>query len=208
MWHCCGLLVAQIWQTEDRPTCGPDHHATCARCGPGLSRHNVALWVEEVLCLYREEHQNFHSSPSTAQTHRLLIMDKEQLPPPYPGPPLVQTNIPYQMPQVSYQSQQIPVATYNPPPQQMTVMASSVTQTIQPSGMASTVVYNQQPVMPTVTQTFQPAPAQVTVVIPPRLTEVPGQMKCPYCQQQIVTETTYISGLMVWVICGSLGILG
>ncbi|XP_048051992.1 lipopolysaccharide-induced tumor necrosis factor-alpha factor homolog isoform X2 [Megalobrama amblycephala] len=157
-------------------------------------------------------------------------MDKEQFPPPYPGPPLVHTNVPYQMPQVSYQSQQIPVATYNPPPSQTTVMASSVTQTIQSSGMAPAamtsstvtqtvqssnmpavgpmVVYNQQPVMSTVIQTVQPAPAQVTVVIPPRLTEVPGQIKCPYCQQQIVTETTYINGMMVWVICGSLGILG
>ncbi|ROL52031.1 hypothetical protein DPX16_23523 [Anabarilius grahami] len=54
----------------------------------------------------------------------------------------------------------VPVAIYNPPPPQTTVMASSVTQTIQSSGMAPTVVYNQQPVMPTVIQTVQPAPAQ------------------------------------------------
>ncbi|XP_051757228.1 lipopolysaccharide-induced tumor necrosis factor-alpha factor homolog isoform X3 [Ctenopharyngodon idella] len=131
-------------------------------------------------------------------------MDKGQFPPPYPGPPMVQTNTPYQMPQVSYQSQQTPVVTYNPPPPQTTVMTSSMPQTIQPSVMAPTVVYNQQPV----TQTVQPTPSQVTVVIPPRLTEVPGQMNCPHCQQQIVTETRHINGMLVWVICGSLGILG
>ncbi|XP_048051996.1 lipopolysaccharide-induced tumor necrosis factor-alpha factor homolog [Megalobrama amblycephala] len=134
-------------------------------------------------------------------------MDKEQFPPPYPGPPMVQNNVTYQMPQVSYQSQQIPVATYNPPPPQTTVVTSNIQMT-QPSGMGPTTVYNQQPVMSTVPQTVQSAPAQVTVVIPPRLTEVPGQMKCPHCQQQVVTETTYINGMMVWVICGSLGILG
>ncbi|XP_056090315.1 lipopolysaccharide-induced tumor necrosis factor-alpha factor homolog-like isoform X3 [Rhinichthys klamathensis goyatoka] len=107
-------------------------------------------------------------------------MDKGQFPPPYPGPPMDQTNFPYQQQQVSYQTQPAPM-----------------------------VIYNQQPAMSTVTQMVQSAPASATVVImPPRLTEVPGQMQCPYCQQLIVTQTTYINGTMAWVICGTLGILG
>ncbi|XP_056090317.1 lipopolysaccharide-induced tumor necrosis factor-alpha factor homolog-like isoform X5 [Rhinichthys klamathensis goyatoka] len=105
-------------------------------------------------------------------------MDKGQFPPPYPGPPMDQTNFPYQQQQVSYQTQPAPM-----------------------------VIYNQQPAMSTVTQMVQSAPASV-VIMPPRLTEVPGQMQCPYCQQLIVTQTTYINGTMAWVICGTLGILG
>ncbi|XP_077101986.1 lipopolysaccharide-induced tumor necrosis factor-alpha factor homolog [Siphateles boraxobius] len=159
-------------------------------------------------------------------------MDKGQFPPPYPGPPMAQTNVYYPPQQFSYQTQQVPMATvYNPLPQQPSVMSSSVSQTVQSSFMApqpmssSTVtqtvhsssmpavapmvIYNQQPVMSTVTQMVQSAPGPASVVIiPPRLTEVPGQMRCPYCQQQVVTETTYIYGTMVWVICGTLGILG
>ncbi|XDV15792.1 hypothetical protein PO909_015792 [Leuciscus waleckii] len=156
-------------------------------------------------------------------------MDKGQFPPPYPGPAMVQTNFPNQPQQVFYQTQPVPMATvYNPPPQQTSVVSTNVSQTVQSSVMAQqpmssstvtqtvhtssvasaapTVIYNQQP---TVTHMVQSAPAQPTVVIiPPRLSETPGQMKCPYCQQQIVTQTTYINGMLVWVICGTLGIFG
>lgn len=46
------------------------------------------------------------------------------------------------------------------------------------------------------------------VVIRPRLTDLPGQMKCPHCHNRIVTEITFVQGTMVWVVCGSLGVLG
>uniref|UniRef100_A0A672NEJ4 Lipopolysaccharide-induced tumor necrosis factor-alpha factor homolog n=2 Tax=Sinocyclocheilus grahami TaxID=75366 RepID=A0A672NEJ4_SINGR len=53
-----------------------------------------------------------------------------------------------------------------------------------------------------------PAPAPDAVIIPPRLTTVAGRMKCQYCQKEVVTEMKYINGMMVWVICASLGFLG
>ncbi len=32
-------------------TCGPDHHSTCARCGPDLGRHYVAIWDSIIICI-------------------------------------------------------------------------------------------------------------------------------------------------------------
>ncbi|XP_048052005.1 LITAF domain-containing protein-like [Megalobrama amblycephala] len=95
-------------------------------------------------------------------------MEKGSNLPPYPGPQMNQTNMPYQIQPVAYQPQPGPVAFQS----------------------ASTPV--------TVTQ---------VVIVPPSLSDVPGQMKCPHCQQQIVTETRYINGLLTWAICGGLGIL-
>ncbi|XP_039540986.1 lipopolysaccharide-induced tumor necrosis factor-alpha factor homolog [Pimephales promelas] len=103
-----------------------------------------------------KEHQNFHSSPSTAETQRLLTMD-------------LQLKIPNQQ-QVVYQAQPAPIIIPN---------------VVQPA----------------------PAPAK-KVIMGTRLTEVPAPMQCPFCQQQIVTETTFINGKKVWVICGVLGICG
>ncbi|CAM4470084.1 unnamed protein product [Leuciscus chuanchicus] len=86
-----------------------------------------------------------------------------------------------------------PMAVVYPSP---AMSSSIVTQTVQSSTIAPMVIYNQQPVMSTVTQMVQSAPAPV--IVSPHLTEVPGQMRCPYCQQQIVTQTTYINGTMAW----------
>ncbi|XP_051993764.1 LITAF domain-containing protein-like [Xyrauchen texanus] len=96
--------------------------------------------------------------------------------------------------------------------------APTVTQTVQSVSAPVSTVYNIQPIQgpvmasSTVTQTVQstsmPGVVPQIVVVPPRLTDVPGQMKCPHCQHQVVTETTFINGVLVWVICGCLGILG
>ncbi|XP_056090312.1 lipopolysaccharide-induced tumor necrosis factor-alpha factor homolog-like isoform X1 [Rhinichthys klamathensis goyatoka] len=74
---------------------------------------------------------------------------------------------------------------------------------------APMVIYNQQAIPAVVQPAPAPAPAPAKgVIMPTRLTEVPGPMRCPFCQEQIVTETTYINGTMVWVIFGVLGIFG
>lgn len=47
-------------------------------------------------------------------------------------------------------------------------------------------------------------PVMVTMV--PQLTDAPGRMTCPHCQQSIVTVTKPKNGLLTWLICGALGI--
>ncbi|XP_051993759.1 lipopolysaccharide-induced tumor necrosis factor-alpha factor homolog [Xyrauchen texanus] len=140
-------------------------------------------------------------------------------PPPYAGPPLGQGSFPFPEQQFAQYPQQVQMSAFPPPPVQGAGMAApNVAQTVQSVSAPGAVntVYNiqlaQGPVMPSSNQTVQstsmPGVVQQRVVVPPRLTDVPGQMKCPHCQQQVVTEMTHTNGLLVWVICGSLGILG
>ncbi|TRY86110.1 hypothetical protein DNTS_030192 [Danionella cerebrum] len=176
---------------------------------------------------------------------RFVEMEKGMQPPPYPGPPMVQSN-PYQVPQVSYQPQPAQVAAvYNPAPVQTSVMStntiqsiqapgivqvapvyptaispapvmssSTITQTVQSTSMpavAPVQVFSPQPAVMSsmVTQTVQttpPAPVSTVLVIPSRLSDVPGRMRCPHCQMEVVTEITYVNGLLVWGVCAGLGI--
>ncbi|XP_065151230.1 lipopolysaccharide-induced tumor necrosis factor-alpha factor homolog [Paramisgurnus dabryanus] len=110
-------------------------------------------------------------------------MEKDMNPPPYPGPPMNQSNVPYPGQPIAYQPQPV----YPPQSSQQQYDVTRVT---------------------TTTSAAVQAPAVVTqyVVMPLSLTDVPGQIKCSYCQQQVITETRYVNGLLTWAICGGLGI--
>ncbi|XP_038834484.1 lipopolysaccharide-induced tumor necrosis factor-alpha factor homolog [Salvelinus namaycush] len=49
-----------------------------------------------------------------------------------------------------------------------------------------------------------PGVTQVVVMQQPLPRDVPGQMTCPHCQVQVLTETTHIAGSLAWLICGVL----
>ncbi|NP_001297890.1 uncharacterized protein LOC105012868 [Esox lucius] len=53
-----------------------------------------------------------------------------------------------------------------------------------------------------------PLPVVTHVVMAPGLTDAGGPTVCPHCQQTMVTRTETNSGLLTWLICGSLFIVG
>ncbi|KAF7659423.1 hypothetical protein LDENG_00298290 [Lucifuga dentata] len=46
------------------------------------------------------------------------------------------------------------------------------------------------------------------MVVTPQLQDVPGQAFCPHCEKTVVTETEYKAGLMTWIICSGLALIG
>uniref|UniRef100_A0A4W5KJC9 LITAF domain-containing protein n=1 Tax=Hucho hucho TaxID=62062 RepID=A0A4W5KJC9_9TELE len=46
------------------------------------------------------------------------------------------------------------------------------------------------------------------VIMTPSLMEVGGSTLCPHCQQTVVTKTETNPGLLTWLICGGLFIVG
>uniref|UniRef100_A0A3P9LUD6 Si:ch211-202h22.8 n=1 Tax=Oryzias latipes TaxID=8090 RepID=A0A3P9LUD6_ORYLA len=110
--------------------------------------------------------------------------------PPYPGPPLDQSTSTSQPQPPSYPvSQQM-----YPPPQ------SASYQTAPPQGKSTEMV--------DVTNVCPVPLVNHMVVVQPHPTDCPGQMRCPHCQNTVVTKTEHKVGAQTWLIFGVLGILG
>ncbi|CAL9700616.1 unnamed protein product [Knipowitschia caucasica] len=68
-------------------------------------------------------------------------------------------------------------------------------------------MYYQPPAQPVSYQySTQQQVVQSVVVVHAQPSESPGQMKCPFCQKDVVTMTNYKNGLLTWLICGAIGL--
>ncbi|XP_062311835.1 cell death-inducing p53-target protein 1 homolog [Osmerus eperlanus] len=112
-------------------------------------------------------------------------------PPPYPGPP--PTN-PVYPPQAGYQPQMYPVAQYaaaQPGMHSAAQVCTTQTSVVSQPMMQQQAMMQQQPMV----VMHQPMPS-----------DVPGQMQCPRCQVQVLTQTKHTPGTLAWVVCASLGV--
>ncbi|XP_016139744.1 lipopolysaccharide-induced tumor necrosis factor-alpha factor homolog [Sinocyclocheilus grahami] len=105
-------------------------------------------------------------------------MEKDYSPPHYSSPHMDQTGINYPEQQAAYPSQAGPQAAPSQPP---------------PYGFGYPTI--------TIQPTMVPIVAQMAVV---NLTDIPGRITCPHCMTDIITEIEYISGLLTWLLFGSL----
>ncbi|KAJ8338104.1 hypothetical protein SKAU_G00370700 [Synaphobranchus kaupii] len=51
-------------------------------------------------------------------------------------------------------------------------------------------------------------PAGSQVILLPGLSELPSQTQCPHCHQLVLSRTEHKPGLLAWLICGSLALVG
>ncbi|XP_051558192.1 cell death-inducing p53-target protein 1 homolog [Myxocyprinus asiaticus] len=109
-------------------------------------------------------------------------MEKESNPPPYPGPQAQQPGMNYPGQPAAYPPQAGPSVSHYPPPPAY--------------GFGGTPNTVQPTTVPVVTQ----------VVMLTNLTDVPSHITCPHCLQGVVTETEHLSGLLTWLICGTLAV--
>uniref|UniRef100_A0A672F3H2 LITAF domain-containing protein n=1 Tax=Salarias fasciatus TaxID=181472 RepID=A0A672F3H2_SALFA len=129
-------------------------------------------------------------------------MDKGYLPqesaPPYPGPPM---NYGGPMPQPGVYPQQgafpgAPTPVYQ--------------------GSCLSVSYAPPPTVPVTTGEGAHRPVTLLVfsssvthvMVAPALRESPARVVCQHCQQSVVTSVVHTPGLLAWLICGGLALVG
>ncbi|XP_028843640.1 lipopolysaccharide-induced tumor necrosis factor-alpha factor homolog [Denticeps clupeoides] len=102
--------------------------------------------------------------------------------PPYPGPPMTYCG-PNMTPQPGFQ----------PAPYQ---------------GGAVPAIYPPAAPYPAGPAPVMTQPTVTTVVVSPTLADVPGQTQCPRCNELVLTVPIPQSGLLTWLVCGGLCIVG